>query len=57
MEAGKMKALFIALLASFVVGLILIYHDAHRSQNAERLSQGGDLQIIICESNTAHIVE
>jgi len=46
-----MKALFIAIFATFVFALIIIYHDAQRT----KIQENEDLRIIVCNGTIVQI--
>ncbi|MDD5599193.1 MAG: hypothetical protein PHV82_14700 [Victivallaceae bacterium] len=48
-----MKALYIAILATFIFALLIIYHDSRRSQNA----RPGHIQILVCNGKIVRIAE
>jgi len=48
-----MKALFIAVFATFIFALIIIYHDAQRS----KAEQNNDVKIIVCNGTIVRISE
>jgi hypothetical protein len=48
-----MKALYIAILATFIFALLIIYHDSRRSQ----MARNGQIKILICDGKISHITE
>ena len=50
-----MKVLFIAMLATFVFALVIIYHDSQRTKAMNNLKMDDDIKIIICNGKVIRV--
>lgn len=48
-----MKALYIAILATFIFALLIIYYDSRRSQSGRT----GQIEILVCDGKISSVEE
>ncbi|MFA6714071.1 MAG: hypothetical protein WC082_02375 [Victivallales bacterium] len=48
-----MRTLYIAILATFIFALLIIYHDSRRSQNAS----GSRIEILVCDGKISYVAD
>ena len=50
-----MKALCIAIFATFILALIIIYHDSQRSKVENTITPNDNIKVLICDGKVVEV--